>query len=65
MRFWHRPLSAMTKALRGTGFALDAVDEPQPDQAVRALDPGAWRSLTTKPRFILFTATATAGATSG
>lgn len=58
MRFWHRPLSAMTRALREADFTLDVVDEPQPDQAVRELDPRAWRSLTTEPRFIFFAAIA-------
>jgi len=63
MRFWHRPLSAMTRALREAGFTLDALDEPQPDPAVRELDPDAWRSLTTEPRFIFLTATAAEAAT--
>lgn len=63
MRFWHRPLSAMTRALHEAGFTLDALDEPQPDPAVRELDPDAWRSLTTEPRFIFLAATAAAAAT--
>jgi hypothetical protein len=58
MRFWHRPLSAMTGALACAGFALDIVDEPQPDPVVEDLDPDAWRALTTEPRFIFFVATA-------
>lgn len=57
MRFWHRPLSAMTKAVRAAGFNLETIDEPQPDPAVQELDPPAWRSLTTEPRFIFFIAT--------
>jgi SAM-dependent methyltransferase len=56
MRFWHRPLSAMTAALTAAGFALTVVDEPQPDPRVERLDPRAWRSLTTAPRFVFFTA---------
>jgi SAM-dependent methyltransferase len=58
MRFWHRPLSAMIRALTDAGFAIEAVDEPGPDPAVRELDPVAWRSLTTEPRFIFFAARA-------
>jgi SAM-dependent methyltransferase len=58
MRFWHRPLSAMTAAITGAGFALTAVDEPGPDPRVERLDPRAWRSLTTSPRFIFFAALA-------
>lgn len=61
MRFWHRPLSAMTRALHDADFTLDAIDEPQPDPAVRELDPDAWLSLTTEPRFIFFVTTAAPG----
>ena len=50
MRFWHRPLSAMTRAITDAGFHLDRIDEPQPDPIVRDLDPDAWRTLTTEPR---------------
>jgi hypothetical protein len=56
MRFWRRPLSAMTKSIRRAGFTLTAVDEPEPDPAVKELDPDAWESLTTQPRFIFFSA---------
>jgi len=62
MRFWHRPLSAMVRDLRDAGFTIDAIDEPQPDPAVRELDPAAWHSLTTEPRFIFFAARAAAPA---
>jgi SAM-dependent methyltransferase len=58
MRFWHRPLSAMTAAITGAGFGLAAVVEPAPDPRVEQLDPRAWRSLTTAPRFVFFSATA-------
>jgi SAM-dependent methyltransferase len=57
MRFWHRPLAAMTSAIAEAGFRLDVVDEPQPEAIVRELDADAWRSLTTEPRFIFFSAT--------
>jgi len=60
MRFWHRPLGAMTRALTEAGFTLDALEEPQPDPSVRRLDPEAWLSLTTEPRFVFFAATAAA-----
>jgi SAM-dependent methyltransferase len=56
MRFWHRPLSAMTGAITAAGFQLDSVDEPQPDASVRERDHDAWTSLTTQPRFIFFSA---------
>ena len=54
MRFWHRPLSEMTRAMREAGFAIERIEEPAPDPALRDLDPEAWRSLTTQPRFIFF-----------
>jgi SAM-dependent methyltransferase len=57
MRFWHRPLSSMTSAIAAAGFQLQIIDEPQPDPVVRSLDPDAWASLTTQPRYIFFSAT--------
>lgn len=57
MRFWHRPLRAMVTAMQEAGFTIDVVDEPEPEPALRELDPVAWRSLTTEPRFIFFAAT--------
>lgn len=56
MSFWHRPLSAMTRALNDSGFALDRIEEPAPDPVVRNLDPEAWQSLTSEPRFIFLVA---------
>lgn len=56
MRFWHRPLRAMTAALTAAGFRLEVIDEPAPQEIVRELDPDAWRKLTTEPRFIFFSA---------
>ena len=56
MRFWHRPLRAMTRSLAGAGFRLDVVDEPDPSPEVRELDPRAWRSLTSEPRYIFLAA---------
>ena len=56
MRFWHRPLSAMIRALHDAGFQIDQIDEPQPEATVRELDPRAWQSLTTEPRFLFFAA---------
>ncbi|WP_113408155.1 class I SAM-dependent methyltransferase [Hyphomicrobiales bacterium] len=56
MRFWHRPLHAMFDALRSAGFRIDVVSEPQPDPKVSSLFPEAYKSLTTKPRFLFFSA---------
>ncbi|MFK0162172.1 class I SAM-dependent methyltransferase [Rhizobium sp. NPDC090279] len=57
MRFWHRPLHAMFDALKSAGFQIDVVSEPQPDPRVSTLFPEAYKSLTTKPRFLFFSAT--------
>lgn len=56
MRFWHRPLHAMFDALKSAGFHIDVLSEPQPDPKVDTLFPAAYKSLTTKPRFLFFSA---------
>lgn len=56
MRFWHRPLSAMTAALVAAGFAIEAIEEPQPLPEAAVRDPGAYEKLTTAPRFLFFAA---------
>ncbi|WP_354701179.1 tRNA methyltransferase [Paraconexibacter sp. AEG42_29] len=56
MRFWHRPLTAITAALTDAGFALESLEEPQPEPVVRELDPVAWAKLTTAPRFLFLAA---------
>lgn len=38
MRFWHRPLHAITDAFRAAGYTLDVIAEPQPDAAAVAID---------------------------
>jgi SAM-dependent methyltransferase len=58
LRFWHRPLSTMTRQLREAGFVLDVVDEPQPVAAARDIDPDAWHVLSTQPRFLFLAASA-------
>lgn len=56
MRFWHRPLHDMFDALKSAGFATETVSEPEPNPRARTLFPDAYRSLTTKPRFLFFSA---------
>jgi SAM-dependent methyltransferase len=58
MRFWHRPLHAMTDAFKAAGFALDVIAEPQPDPAAESLFPSAYADLRTNPRFLFFRLTA-------
>jgi SAM-dependent methyltransferase len=56
MRFWHRPLHAMFDALKAAGFHVESLNEPQPDPEARSPFPEAFQSLTTKPRFLFFSA---------
>jgi ubiquinone/menaquinone biosynthesis C-methylase UbiE len=56
MRFWHRPLHAMTDAIARAGFLLETLSEPAPDPKARTLFPDAFESLSTQPRFIFFSA---------
>lgn len=59
MRFWHRPLHAMFDALKSAGFHLETLSEPRPDPRARTCFPEAYQSLTTKPRFLFFSAAKT------
>jgi ubiquinone/menaquinone biosynthesis C-methylase UbiE len=54
MRFWHRPLHAMTDAFTGAGFRISVVSEPQPVPAARELFPDQFLALTTNPNFLFF-----------
>ncbi|QES51451.1 SAM-dependent methyltransferase [Streptomyces venezuelae] len=54
MRFWRRPLHAMTDAFATAGFRLSLISEPQPDPAARQLFPDDFQDLSTKPCFLFF-----------
>ncbi|MFF3513158.1 class I SAM-dependent methyltransferase [Streptomyces sp. NPDC002573] len=54
MRFWRRPLHAMTDAFTTAGFRLSAISEPQPDPAARELFPDGFQDLSTKSNFLFF-----------
>jgi len=54
MRFWHRPLHAMTDAFTAAGFRISVISEPQPVPAARDLFPDEFRKLTTSPSFLFF-----------
>jgi SAM-dependent methyltransferase len=60
MRFWRRPLHAMTDAFTAAGFRLSVVSEPQPDPAARELFPDDFRDLSTKITFLFFVVEASA-----
>ncbi|RLL68316.1 class I SAM-dependent methyltransferase [Streptomyces sp. Z26] len=55
MRFWRRPLHAMTDAFAAAGFRLTGLSEPRPDPAARVLFPEGFRALSTQPCFLFFT----------
>lgn len=54
MRFWHRPLAAMLRAVVQAGFSIEMIDEPQPQAEVETQFPDAWNKLTSAPRFLFF-----------
>ncbi|GAA3168608.1 class I SAM-dependent methyltransferase [Streptomyces virens] len=54
MRFWRRPLHAMTDAFTTAGFRLVSLGEPQPDPAARELFPDGFRDLSTRTTFLFF-----------
>lgn len=54
MKFWRKPLHAMTDAFTAAGFRISALSEPQPDPAARELFPDAFHGLSTTPCFLFF-----------
>lgn len=56
MKFWRKPLHAMTDAFTAAGFRLSALSEPQPDPAARQLFPDDFRDLSVSPCFLFFVA---------
>jgi SAM-dependent methyltransferase len=54
MKFWRKPLHAMTDAFTAAGFRISTISEPQPDPAARELFPDDFHALSTKPCFLFF-----------
>ncbi|OEU86585.1 methyltransferase [Streptomyces abyssalis] len=54
LRFWRKPLHAMTDAFTTAGFRLSVISEPQPDPAARELFPDGFHDLSTKTCFLFF-----------
>ncbi|MCC0097606.1 methyltransferase domain-containing protein [Streptomyces flavotricini] len=54
MKFWRRPLHAMTGAFTTAGFRLSVISEPQPDPAARELFPDGFQDLSANPNFLFF-----------
>lgn len=57
MRYWRRPLHAMTAALSAAGFTIDAITEPLPLPEARERFPADYKLLSTQPQFLFFAAT--------
>ncbi|MFI6207420.1 class I SAM-dependent methyltransferase [Streptomyces sp. NPDC051041] len=64
MRFWRKPLHAMTDAFTTAGFRMSVISEPQPDPAARDLFPDDFHALSTKPCFLFFVVEVPASAAS-
>lgn len=56
MRYWRRPLHAMTEALSAAGFIIDIVSEPRPLPEARDRFPADYKLLSTQPQFLFFAA---------
>jgi ubiquinone/menaquinone biosynthesis C-methylase UbiE len=54
LKFWRRPLHAMTDAFTAAGFRLSVISEPQPDPAARELFPDGFHALSTQIGFLFF-----------
>jgi SAM-dependent methyltransferase len=52
MRFWRKPLHAMTDAFTTADFRLAVINEPQPDPGARELLPDGFHDLLTKTTFL-------------
>ena len=58
LRFWNRPLHAMTDAFTAAGFRISVISEPHPVAEARELFPEEYRALTRGPSFLFFVLTA-------
>jgi ubiquinone/menaquinone biosynthesis C-methylase UbiE len=54
MRYWRRPLHAMTEALSAAGFIIDVISEPRPLPEARERFPADYQRLSTQPQFLFF-----------
>ena len=53
---YRRPIWAIFSQLRGAGFTVDVVDEPQPETATEPSDPELTQILQTQPVFLFIRA---------
>ena len=54
VRYWNRPLHAMTDAFTAAGFRLSVISEPQPVEAAKEKFPEDFYLLSTAPSFLFF-----------
>ena len=65
VRFYRRPLSAITGALTGAGFVIDKVEEPLPTDWFREEKPEAYARLLKNPQFLIIRARPNVSSTTG
>ena len=53
VRFYRRPLTAISQALADAGFVIDRLLEPQPVEAMRAVDAKWYERLSKNPWFLV------------
>jgi SAM-dependent methyltransferase len=56
VQMYRRPVSAIFSQLRGAGFTVDVVDEPQPETAGEPTNPEIMHILQTRPVFLFIRA---------
>ncbi|QFU92202.1 class I SAM-dependent methyltransferase [Amycolatopsis sp. YIM 10] len=54
VRYWNRPLHAMTDAFTAAGFRISLISEPQPIPAAKEKFPEDFYLLSTAPSFLFF-----------
>jgi SAM-dependent methyltransferase len=52
MRYYRRPLSALTEPLADAGFLIERMVEPRPSEELRRADPEGYRQLSRLPAFL-------------
>jgi hypothetical protein len=62
VRFYHRPLSAISDALAGAGFLIERIVEPVPDREAFADDPAFYQRMMRCPWFLFVRAITRPGA---
>lgn len=56
VRFYHRPLTAITEALAGAGFVIERMVEPAAAEELRQAAPAVHAHLETRPAFLVIRA---------